>query len=118
MEFAEKSAILGKHMRVRVSINQSFPLMDTDLHMGLGPPFFNDLPSSQLPLMSIEHLSLADVLKNPHVKTLYDNWERASGQVVSGQQIQNNLYNENTRLQAENERLKAGQGALTQYVIV
>ena len=54
----------------------------------------------------ITSLDIDDVMKNPHVKTLYKSYQDASKQALEGAQVQVNLWQENARLLAENEALK------------
>ena len=103
--------------------------------VGPGPLFFgnmnmNDLDftgynNSNSSTMSIETLDLADVLKNPHVKSLHEKWTHATEQVrlfltrkcrygkhdclqvMSMSENQTSLVQENARLRIEIAVLKA-----------
>jgi len=62
------------------------------------PTYVDNLPG---PSAQIESLALPELMKNPHVLTMYNNWKDASAQVVQAAQMQQNLWQENTRLNAE-----------------
>jgi hypothetical protein len=40
-------------------------------------------------------------MKNQHVQSMYSNWQDASTQVIQAAQMQQSLYKENLRLNAE-----------------
>jgi hypothetical protein len=62
-------------------------------------PTYN--PGTSTPNVQIESLTLPDLMKNPHVLTMYNNWKDASTQVVQAAQMQQILWKENTQLHAE-----------------
>jgi len=62
-------------------------------------PTYN--PGASTSNMPIESLSLHDLMKNPHVLTMYNNWKDATTQVIQAAQMQQSLFKENTRLHAE-----------------
>jgi len=53
------------------------------------------------PPTQVESLSLPELMKNPHVQTMYNNWKDASAQVVESAQMQQTLWKENKRLNDE-----------------
>jgi hypothetical protein len=55
----------------------------------------------------IESLALPDLMKNPHVQAMFNNWKDASNQVVQTAQMQQTLWQENCRLNAEINALQA-----------
>jgi hypothetical protein len=59
-------------------------------------------PTSSL----IVSLDINEVMKNPHVKTMYRTYQDACKQALEGARVQANLWQENARLVAENEALK------------
>ena len=63
-----------------------------------GSTYNPDAGTSNIP---IESLTLHDLMKNPHVLTMYNNWKDASTQVVQAAQMQQTLWKENSRLNAE-----------------
>jgi hypothetical protein len=56
---------------------------------------------AHIPPTQVESLSLPELMKNPHVQTMYDNWKNASAQVVESAQMQQSLWKENKRLNDE-----------------
>jgi hypothetical protein len=94
------------------------------------PPSLNFLPTnfSSTPNLSpslsssqtftVENLELAELLKNQHVRSMYNSWKQASQQVIEGAQMQQTLWRENSKLVAEIEALKIErQGAMgSRYV--
>lgn len=71
--------------------------------------FGNPGPSSNTgpaPATQVENLSLADVMKNPFVQRMYNSWQDATDKVMQGVQIQQNLYQENNRLNAQVKELQ------------
>jgi hypothetical protein len=69
------------------------------------PTYVNNLASTG-PSTQIESLTLPELMKNPHVLTMYNNWKDASTQIVQVTQMQHNLWQENTRLNAEVKSLQ------------
>jgi hypothetical protein len=59
-------------------------------------------PTSSL----IASLDIDEVMKNPHVKSMYKSYQDACKQALEGARVQANLWQENARLVAENEALK------------
>lgn len=59
-----------------------------------------------MPPIQIEGLSLAEVMKNPIVQRMYNTLQDATDKVMQSVQIQQNLYQENTRLNAEVKELQ------------
>jgi len=53
------------------------------------------------PSIQVESLTLPDLMKNQHVQSMYSNWQDASTQVIQAAQMQQSLYKENLRLNAE-----------------
>jgi hypothetical protein len=66
----------------------------------------SDLQSLAMPPIQIEGLSLAEVMKNPIVQRMYNTLQDATDKVMQSVQIQQNLYQENTRLNAEVKELQ------------
>jgi hypothetical protein len=62
-------------------------------------PTYN--PGASTSNIQIESFTLHDLLKNPHVLTMYNNWMNAITQVVQAAQMQQTLLKENFRLNAE-----------------
>jgi hypothetical protein len=65
---------------------------------------FEHFDPFQVPVPSgpqVESLSLPELMRNPHVQTMYNNWKDASAQVVQGAQMQQSLWTENKRLTDE-----------------
>lgn len=67
------------------------------------------------PGVQIEELSLPDLMKNRHVQAMYKDWKdasnqviQASNQVIQASQMQQTLWQENSRLVAEVSALKDG----------
>ena len=60
------------------------------------------LPSS----IQVEELSLPDLMKNRHVQAMFRDWKDASNQVIEGSRMQQTLWQENARLNAEVNSLK------------
>ena len=69
------------------------------------PTYVNNLAPTG-PSTQIESLALPELMKNPHVLTMYNNWKDASAQIVQVTQMQHNLWQENTRLNAEIKSLQ------------
>lgn len=61
--------------------------------------------SLQTPTVPVENLSLSEVMKNPHVQRMYNTLQEATDKVMQGVQIQQTLYQENSRLAAEVKEL-------------
>ena len=59
------------------------------------------------PVIQVENLSLADVMKNPIVQRMYNSWQEATDKVMQGVQIQQNLYKENSQLNAQVKELQS-----------
>ncbi|KIM76648.1 hypothetical protein PILCRDRAFT_12690 [Piloderma croceum F 1598] len=70
-----------------------------------GQPFTNSQTHS-VPATQVESLTLPELMKNPHVQTMYNNWKDASAQIVQGAQMQHKLWTENNRLNAEIQTLQ------------
>lgn len=49
----------------------------------------------------IQSLELSDLLKNEHVRQLFNRYQEATSQVVKASEMQKTLWNENTRLTSE-----------------
>jgi hypothetical protein len=62
--------------------------------------------------LSVESLDLPDLMKNPHVQSMYKSWSDASQQVVQSAQLHNSLLQENMRLNAEVLALKTSHRGL------
>jgi hypothetical protein len=62
--------------------------------------------SHPTPGIQIEGLTLPDLMKNQHVQAMYKDWKDASSQVIKASQIQQSLWQENARLNAEVNSLK------------
>jgi hypothetical protein len=60
-------------------------------------------------MLTVENLELDELLKNQHVKLLHNDYQEACRQLISNNQIQPTLRKDNSRLIAENEKLKAEQ---------
>lgn len=60
-----------------------------------------------MPMPTVENLDLTELLKNQHVKVLYNDYQEAFRQLISNSQTQQTLWKENSCLVAENEKLKA-----------
>jgi len=70
-------------------------------------------PGASTSNTQIESLTLHELMKNPHVITMYNNWKDASTQVVHAAQMQQTLWKENSWLNAEvNAMLEKHQLAL------
>jgi hypothetical protein len=67
----------------------------------------SELQSLAMPSpVQIEGLSLAEVMKNPIVQRMYNSLQDATDKVMQSVQIQQNLYQENSRLNAEVKELQ------------
>ena len=73
------------------------------------PPYNDNGQASSAPSAQVESLSLPELMKNEHVQTMYNNWKDASAQVVQATQMQQTLWHENTRLNAEVTALREQQ---------
>ena len=56
--------------------------------------------------IQVEALSLAEVIKNPIVQRMYNTLQEAADKVMQGVQIQQNLYQENSRHNSEVKELQ------------
>jgi hypothetical protein len=69
----------------------------------------NDLQAhnmSQSSLTPISELGIEEVMKNPHVRSMYQVLQDSYKQTLEHARLQQNLWQENARLTAENEALK------------
>lgn len=64
-------------------------------------PFNFNAPNPEPSGVQVESLTLPDLMKNPHVQAMYNSWQEASNQVVQSAQMQQTLWKENARLNAE-----------------
>ena len=62
---------------------------------------YNGQANQLTPNIQIENLTLPDLMKNQHVQAMYKDWKDASNQVVQAAQMQQSLWQENTRLIAQ-----------------
>lgn len=53
------------------------------------------------PFQAPAPLALPELMRNPHVQMMFNNWKDASAQVVQGAQMQQSLWTENKRLTDE-----------------
>ena len=67
---------------------------------------FFSTPTIPLTDAEIKSLTLSDVMKNPHVQLIYNNWNTAASQVMKSSEMHDKLWQERCRLQAELESLK------------
>ena len=70
------------------------------------------MSSSQAPAMPVETLSMADLMKNPHVQSIYNNYQEMVNQVLQSSQLQQTLWQEKQNPWQENCRLSAELRAL------
>lgn len=70
------------------------------------------MSSSQASAMPVETLSMADLMKNPHVQSIYNNYQEMANQVLQSAQLQQTLWQEKQNLWQENCRLSAELRAL------
>jgi len=54
----------------------------------------------------VEDLTLPDLMKNQHVQAMYKDWKDTSNQVIEASWMQQSLWQENARLNAEVNSLK------------
>jgi len=87
-----------------MSFNDTLLNFDFDPAGGF-PPGHQNVSS---PTVQVESLSLADLMKNRHVQNMYNKWQEASNQVIQSAQMQQNLWQENSRLTAEVNALQSG----------
>ena len=73
---------------------------NSDLNPGQSSNFNAGL-SLAAPPVQVEALSLAEVMKNPIVQRMYNTLQEATDEVMQGVQIQQNLDQKNSRLNAE-----------------
>jgi hypothetical protein len=97
----------GTSIPTSSTMDYPFQFDPTPLQTGQPPP---------APNIQVEDLSLPDLMKNQHVQAMYKDWKAASNQALKSAEIQQTLWQENTRLLVENNSLKetSRQG---QYVI-
>jgi len=85
---------------------------DAGPHATFGHGQGSDFTGTQLhslsipPVPGVETLSLAEVMKNPIVQRMYNTLQDATDKVMQSVQIQQSLYQENTRLSAEVKELQ------------
>jgi hypothetical protein len=79
-------AFSGLHnmQQAQAQSNYSFPL---------------SLPNS--PVTHVEMLNLPELMKNPHVQTMYNKYQEAIMQIVNALNMQKFLWKENTDLRSE-----------------
>ena len=70
------------------------------------------MSNSQAPATPVETLSISDLMKNPHVQSMYNSYQEMANQVLQGAQLQQNLWQEKQNLWQENCRLSAEVRAL------
>ena len=68
--------------------------------------------NSQAPAMPVETLSISDLMKNPHVQSIYNSYQEMANQVLQAAQLQQTLWQEKQNLWEENCRLSAEVRAL------
>jgi hypothetical protein len=71
-----------------------------------GQSFTNPGPQPLSASTKVESLTLPELMKNQHVQTMYKDWKDASAQIVQGAQMQQKLWTENNRLNAEIQALQ------------
>jgi hypothetical protein len=105
---ARRSQILNSSK----SMSSTFPF-DFSFNAGQNSDFnpaqssnFNAGSSLAAPPVQVEALSLAEVMKNPIVQRMYNTLQEATDKVMQGVQIQQSLYQENSRLNAEVKELQ------------
>ena len=67
---------------------------------------FNASSHIAAPSIQVEALSLAEVMKNPLVQHMYNTLQEETDKVMQGVQIQQNLYQDISRLNAEVKELQ------------
>ena len=82
----------------------TLPTMDFDFQFD---PTLNRTGLASHPTsMQVEELTLPDLMKNQHVQAMYKDWKDASNQVIEASRMQQTLWQENPRLNAEVNSLK------------
>ena len=72
----------------------------------------NGMSSSKAPTIPVETLSIADLMRNPHVQSMYNNSQELTSQVLQSAQLQQTLWQEKQNLWQENCCLSAEVRAL------
>jgi hypothetical protein len=71
-------------------------------------PSFGDtsgMSSSKSPSILVETLSIADLMRNPHVQSMYNNSQELTNQVLQSAQLQQTLWQEKQNLWQEKQNL-------------
>jgi hypothetical protein len=74
-----------------------------DFEPSLGDP--SGMSSSKAPAILVETLSIADLMRNPHVQSMYNNSQELTNQVLQSSQLQQTLWQEKQNLWQEKQNL-------------